>query len=77
LFPIVFNNGKKQLERVRRQRSQIRTAVIFRGANHAHFDESEPDTDERKIDPLTAKRKNPFLHRQLHKNQRWATRHEE
>ena len=49
----------------------------FRGANHAHFGESEPDTDERKIDPLTAKRKNPLLHRQLHKSQRWATRDEE
>ena len=29
-------------------------------------------TVERKIDPLTAKRKNPFLLRQLHKNHRWG-----
>ena len=38
----------------------------------AHFGESKPDTDERKIDPLMAKRKNPFLHRQLHNDQRWG-----
>jgi hypothetical protein len=38
----------------------------------AHFGESKPDTDERKIDPLMAKRKNPSSHRQLHKDQRWG-----
>ena len=38
----------------------------------AHFGESKPDTDERKIDPLMAKRKKPGPPLQLHNGQRWG-----
>jgi hypothetical protein len=46
--------------------------VISAAPHHAHFGEGTPDTDERKIDPLMENGKNPFLHRQLYKNQRWG-----
>jgi len=43
-------------------RSQLRRLrkLVCAGRRGAHFGESTPDTDERKIDPLMAKRRKPI-----------------